>query len=141
MLPDDLGLNLCEKIRRDSDVPVIVLSVHGEERMKVTALGLGADDYLTKPFGSQELLARIRAVLRRPPATVHENWVDGGGIRIDVSRHQVFVDSDEVRLTPTEFDLLRLLVENQGKIMRHEAILSQVWGAEYTSDAQASAPI
>ncbi len=137
MLPDDSGLNVCRQIRGDSGVPIIVLSVHGEERTKVRALDLGADDYLTKPFGSEELLARIRAILRRPPLSVQEaTTFDDGSLKVDLMRHQVFIAGEEVRLSPTEFDLLRYFVENAGKVLRHDAILAKIWGEEYAADTQ-----
>ncbi len=129
------GLEVCRRLREWSKVPVIILSVHGEEKTKVTALDAGADDYLTKPFGIEELRARIQAVLRRiavEPSTSASAEIRVGGLLIDLVNRRVFVEDDEVHLTPKEYDLLRLLATHPGKVMTHRAILAEVWGPEYS---------
>jgi two-component system KDP operon response regulator KdpE len=135
MLPDLDGLSLLRELRSWSDIPVIVLSARGEEATKIEALDLGADDYLTKPFGIGELLARVRALLRRGkdvPAPVLE--LDG--IAIDLANHRVWRDGVEVHLTRTEFELLAVLAQNRGKLMTHRQILQQVWGSYATENVQ-----
>jgi two-component system KDP operon response regulator KdpE len=135
MLPDEDGLELLTELRKWSDVPVIVLSARGEEATKIQALDLGADDYLTKPFGIGELLARVRALLRRgkesPPPVA-----DLGSVTVDLANHRVLRDGDEVQLTPTEFELLSVLVHNRGKLMTHRQLLQQVWGSYATENVQ-----
>lgn len=129
------GLEVCRRLREWSKVPVIMLSVHGEEKTKVTALDAGADDYLTKPFGIEELRARIQAVLRRiavEPATSANAEIKVGELLIDLVNRRVFVEGDEVHLTPKEYDLLRLLATHPGKVMTHRSILAEVWGPEYS---------
>ena len=129
------GLEVCRRLREWSKVPVIMLSVHGEEKTKVTALDAGADDYLTKPFGIEELRARIQAVLRRiavEPATSANAEIKVGDLLIDLVNRRVFVEGDEVHLTPKEYDLLRLLATHPGKVMTHRSILAEVWGPEYS---------
>ena len=129
------GLEVCRRLREWSKVPVIMLSVHGEEKTKVTALDAGADDYLTKPFGIEELRARIQAVLRRiavEPSTSANAEIRVGDLLIDLVNRRVFVEGDEVHLTPKEYDLLRLLATHPGKVMTHRAILAEVWGPEYS---------
>lgn len=135
MLPDLDGLSLLRELRSWSDIPVIVLSARGEEATKIEALDLGADDYLTKPFGIGELLARVRALLRRgkdAPAPM----LDLGGVAIDLANHRVWRDGVEVHLTRTEFDLLAVLAQNRGKLMTHRQILQQVWGSYATENVQ-----
>jgi two-component system KDP operon response regulator KdpE len=135
MLPDLDGLSLLRELRAWSDIPVIVLSARGEEATKIEALDLGADDYLTKPFGIGELLARVRALLRRgrdtPPPIIELD-----GIRIDLASHRVSRDGIDVHLTPTEFDLLAVLAQNRGKLMTHRQLLQQVWGSYATENVQ-----
>jgi two-component system KDP operon response regulator KdpE len=129
------GLEVCRRLREWSKVPVIMLSVHGEEKTKVTALDAGADDYLTKPFGIEELRARIQAVLRRiavEPATSANAEIKVGDLLIDLVNRRVFVEGDEIHLTPKEYDLLRLLATHPGKVMTHRSILAEVWGPEYS---------
>ncbi|MEO8609387.1 MAG: response regulator transcription factor [Chloroflexota bacterium] len=129
------GLEVCRRLREWSKVPVIMLSVHGEEKTKVTALDAGADDYLTKPFGIEELRARIQAVLRRiavEPATSANAEIKVGDLLIDLVNRRVFVEGDDVHLTPKEYDLLRLLATHPGKVMTHRSILAEVWGPEYS---------
>ena len=128
-LPDMDGVDVIVRVRAWSDVPIIVLTVYGREYAKVRALDAGADDYLTKPFGMGELLARIRVMLRRAarqgPA---EPVLDFGFLHIDLGRRLVTRDGAEVHLTPTEYDLLRELAVNAGKVMTHQMLLSRVWG-------------
>jgi two-component system KDP operon response regulator KdpE len=124
------GLELCRRFRQNSSAPIIVLSVKGEERTKVQALDAGADDYVTKPFGINELLARVRANLRR--ATQEESSpgvIEEGHFRIDLDAHVVSVRNTEVKLTPKEFDLLVYLARNSRKVVTHRKLLSAVWGA------------
>jgi len=125
------GLELCRRVRADSRIPIIVLSVKGEETIKVEALDAGADDYITKPFSINELLARVRAALRRTstPDTSGEQIIEIGDFRIDVPSRTVTVRGHEVRLTPKEFDLLLHFARHPGKVMTHRALLSAVWGA------------
>jgi two-component system KDP operon response regulator KdpE len=132
-MPNMGGLELCRKLRQTSEVPIIVLSVRGEEKTKVEALDAGADDYVTKPFGMDELLARIRAALRRLPSSDAQTQVlEAGDLRIDLDAHVVTRGGEEVRLTPKEFDLLAHLVRNAGKVLTHRALLGAVWGGDYT---------
>lgn len=136
VMPGRDGFDVLRETRLWSQVPVIVLSARGQERDKVTALDLGADDYLTKPFGVDELLARLRAVRRRSTGQGSETTVVAGGIVVDVARHVVTLDGDEVHLTPTEFDLLLVLARNAGKVMTHRQLLERVWGGYAASNAQ-----
>ena len=132
-LPGISGLEVCRAVRARSQVPILVLSVRDTDRDKVAALDLGADDYLTKPFSAAELLARIRALLRRSSGT-------GGGVvrveelEIDLPRRLVRARDEEVHLTPTEFDVLAMLVEGGGAVVTSRAILTRVWGAEWAND-------
>jgi two-component system, OmpR family, KDP operon response regulator KdpE len=130
-------LDVCRYLRERSPVPILILSARGDERDKVAALDLGADDYLTKPFGVNELLARIRAALRRAAgARGLAAVVVAGDLRIDFDRRQVAVDGAEVRLTPTEFDLLKALAANAGRVLTHGYLLRTVWGPEYEGESQ-----
>jgi two-component system KDP operon response regulator KdpE len=132
-MPNMGGLELCRRLREISDVPIIVLSVRGEEKTKVEALDAGADDYVTKPFGMDELLARIRATLRRQPANdAQARVVEVGDFRIDLDAHVATRAGEELRLTPKEFDLLTHLVRNAGKVLTHRSLLAAVWGGDYT---------
>src|SRR5262249_8453350 len=131
-MPHMDGLELCRRIRAKSQVPIIVLSVRGEERMKVQALDSGADDYVTKPFASNELMARVRAQLRRVSAAqapAEQPVIATGDFRIDVEAHRVTVRGKEVHLTPKEFDLLVYAARHPGKVLTHRALLAAVWGA------------
>jgi len=130
-MPNMDGLELCRKLRSGSQVPIIVLSVKSEERTKVKALALGADDYVTKPFAIGELLARVRANLRRVPAGEPSSGgvIEVGDFRIDQDAHTVSVRGREVHLTPKEFDLLVYLARHPGKVLTHRALLTAVWGA------------
>src|SRR5437588_7658571 len=129
-MPNMNGLELCREVRKESQVPIIVLSVKGEETIKVQALDAGADDYVTKPFSMNELTARIRAALRR--ASVPEQpqlpAIEIGDFRIDVPARKVLVKTHEVHLTPKEFDLLVYLARHPGKVLTHRSLLSAVWG-------------
>jgi two-component system KDP operon response regulator KdpE len=137
-MPNMDGLELCRRIRTVSQVPIIVLSVRGEERTKIQALDAGADDYVTKPFGIDELLARVRAHLRRAPAAGSEapTLIEVGDFRIDLAAHKVMVRQLEVHLTPKEFDLLVFLSRAPGKVMTHRALLNAVWGGNSTEQVE-----
>jgi two-component system, OmpR family, KDP operon response regulator KdpE len=129
-MPNMNGVELCRHLRRISDVPILVLSVRGEERSKVEALDSGADDYITKPFSTGELLARIRAALRRSrPAPQPASKIELGDFRIDLDGHTVMVRGEEVRLTPKEFDVLAYMAQHPSKVLTHRAILNAVWGS------------
>lgn len=130
------GIEVCRRLREWTKTPIIMLSVHDEEKTKVVALTAGADDYLTKPFGMEELHARIIAVLRRveaEPAVSLNAEIRAGDLLIDLVNRHVYVEGEEVHLTPTEYELLRLLATHPGKVMTHRAILSAVWGPEYSA--------
>ena len=136
-MPNMGGLELCRRLREVSDVPIVVLSVRGEEKTKVEALDAGADDYVTKPFGMDELLARIRAALRRQPvADAQTRILEAGEFRVDLDAHVVTRGGNEVHLTPKEFDLLAHLVRNAGKVLTHRALLGAVWGGDYTEQPE-----
>jgi two-component system KDP operon response regulator KdpE len=130
VLPDRSGVEVCRELRGWSAVPILILSAVGEERQKVAALDAGADDYVTKPFGVDELLARLRAALRRA-APSREPVIAVGELSIDLEKHAVFRAGEQIRLTPHEFDLLRYLAENEGKLLTHRMILREVWGPAY----------
>jgi two-component system KDP operon response regulator KdpE len=134
LLPDSRGTDVCRELRRWSMTPILVLSAVGEEREKIEALDAGADDYVTKPFSGDELLARLRAVLRRAaPST--EPVISIGALRIDLERREVAMDGRAVSLTPIEYDLLRLLAENEGKLLTHPMILREIWGPAYQEES------
>ena len=130
------GMELCKEIRKVSDVPIIVLSVRNDEETIVEALDAGADDYITKPFGSGELLARVRSALRRGPER-EENAIEIGDFRIDVEAHRAEVGGTEVRLTPKEFELLVCLVKNHDRVLTHTVLLQKIWGNYYTEQPEA----
>jgi two-component system KDP operon response regulator KdpE len=134
VLPDKSGVDVCRELRQWTAVPVLVLSAVGEERDKVAALDAGADDYVTKPFGIEELLARLRAALRRagPPG---EPVLKIGELEIDLDKRAVHRDGRPVQLTPHEFSLLRLLAANEGRLLTHRTILREVWGPAYESES------
>jgi two-component system KDP operon response regulator KdpE len=135
MLPDMSGVDVCRELRGKHQTPIIILSVVGEERTKVAALDEGADDYLTKPFGMDELLARVRVALRRGATDrTQQAVVSAGGLTIDFERRVVTLDGREVHLTPNEYSLLKYLALNAGKVLTHAMILREVWGAEYVDD-------
>lgn len=130
-MPTMDGLELCRRVRKESRVPIIVLSVKGEETIKVEALDAGADDYITKPFSVNELMARVRAALRRAttPAEEDSAAIEAGDFRIDVPSRAITVKGREVHLTPKEFDLLVYLAKHPGKVLTHRALLGAVWGS------------
>jgi two-component system KDP operon response regulator KdpE len=133
-LPDRDGLEVTQEIRRSSRTPIIVISARGQERDKVAALDLGADDYLTKPFGVPELLARVRVALRHSApagANIAEPLFQAGDLRVDLARRQVFRNGEEAHLTPTEYKLLTSLVRHAGRVVTHRQLLQEVWGANY----------
>jgi two-component system KDP operon response regulator KdpE len=137
-MPEMNGIELCREIRKKSAIPIIVLSVKGEEKTKVEALDAGADDYITKPFGIDELLARVRAALRRAPQKSEpetENLSEGD-FEINFAARQVFVRNAEIHLTPKEFDLLVYLFQNRGKVLTHRKLLAAVWGGDYTEQPE-----
>ena len=134
VLPDGSGTDVCRELRTWSSVPVIVLSVVGDEAEKVAALDAGADDYVTKPFGLEELLARLRAAMRRADAPV-EPVVEIGELRIDLEKRAVSVAGKPVQLTPHEFALLRVLAQNPGKLLTHTMLLREVWGRGYGEES------
>ena len=134
VLPDGDGVEVCAELRSWSEMPILVLSAVGEEKEKVRALDAGADDYVTKPFGPRELIARLEAVLRRVAPDADEPVLRADGLEMDVASHAVRRDGAEVHLTPTEFDLLRTLMENRGRLMTHGALLTKVWGPGYADD-------
>jgi two-component system KDP operon response regulator KdpE len=136
-MPEMGGLELCRRLRARSSVPLIVLSVKGEERTKVEALDAGADDYVTKPFSIDELLARVRATLRRAPSTSTDlGRLASGDFAIDLEAHLVTVRGREVHLTPKEYDLLVYLVRHAGKVLTHRALLGAVWGGDYVEQTE-----
>ena len=137
-MPNMDGLELCRRLRSRSQIPIIVLSVRGEERTKVKALDAGADDYVTKPFGIEELLARVRANLRRIKETTENQptVIDTGDFHIDVGARKVVVDSREVHLTPKEFDLLVYLAQHSGRVVTHRALLTAVWGGNSSEQVE-----
>jgi len=129
------GVGVCRRLREWSKIPIIMLSVHGEDKMKVSALQTGADDYLTKPFSMQELEARIQAVLRRvmiEPTTNPQAEIRVGDLYVNLANRVVKVAGEDVHLTPTEYDLLRLLATHPGKVLTHRTILMEIWGGEYS---------
>jgi two-component system, OmpR family, KDP operon response regulator KdpE len=134
LLPDGRGTDVCREIRGWSSVPILVLSAVGEETEKVAALDAGADDYVTKPFGGDELLARLRAALRRSGASTLP-VVEVGELRLDLEKRLVTVGGRAVSLTPIEYDLLRLLAENEGKLLTHPTILREIWGPAYGEES------
>ena len=136
-MPNMSGLELCRRLRKVSDVPIIVLSVRGEEAAKVEALDAGADDYVTKPFGMDELLARVRATLRRQPTgAARAQTVEAGDFRFDLETHTITQAGNELRLTPKEFDLMVYFIRNAGKVLTHRALLGAVWGGDYTGQTE-----
>jgi two-component system, OmpR family, KDP operon response regulator KdpE len=135
-MPEMGGIELCREIRKISDAPIIVLSVKGEENSKVEALDAGADDYVTKPFGIDELLARVRAALRRAPGPKTETAITTGDFKIDLEAHTAHLHGKELHLTPKEFELLAYLAANQGKVLTHRSLLAAVWGGNYTEQTE-----
>jgi two-component system, OmpR family, KDP operon response regulator KdpE len=136
MLPDLDGVEVTKRLREWSEMPIIVLSAVGEEEAKVRALAAGADDYVTKPFGPPELVARLEAALRRARPEASEPIIVDDGLEIDLAARVVRRDGEPVHLTPTEFELLRALAQNRGRLMTHRVLLVEVWGLEYADDTQ-----
>ncbi len=136
MLPDTDGIELTKRLREWSEMPIILLSAVGEEDAKVRALAAGADDYVTKPFGPPELVARLQAALRRSRPEAAETVIAADGLEVDLQARAVRRDGERIHLTPTEFDLLRVLAQNQGRLMTHRKLLAEVWGPEYVDDVQ-----
>ncbi len=134
VLPDIDGVEVCRRLREWTQAPVIVLSAVGEEDEKVRALAAGADDYVTKPFGPRELVARLEAVLRRAGAGPDEPLLHAGALELDLAAHRVRRDGRDVHLTPIEFRLLTTLMRNRGRLLTHRALLVEVWGPEYGED-------
>ncbi len=130
-LPDINGIEVTRLLRQWTQIPIIILSVRGAESDKIAALDAGADDYLTKPFGVGELLARLRAALRRAAQTTNEPIFQSGSLKVDLTRRLITVSGVEVQLTPNEYELLRVLVTHTGKVLTHHFLLREVWGAEY----------
>lgn len=136
-MPEMNGIELCREIRKISEIPIIVLSVKGEEKTKVEALDAGADDYVTKPFGMDELLARVRATLRRAPTDKREDsLLEIGDFSIDLATYKVSVRGEEVHLTPKEFELLTYFARNDGKVLTHRNLLAAVWGGNFTEQTE-----
>jgi two-component system, OmpR family, KDP operon response regulator KdpE len=134
VLPGKSGADVCRELRQWTQAPVLILSAVGEEREKVAALDAGADDYITKPFGVDELLARLRASFRRA-TTSGEPVIEIGDLRIDLEKRAVLRDGELLQLTPHEFSLLRLFALNEGKLLTHQTILREVWGAAYQKES------
>ncbi len=138
MLPGLNGMEVCRRIRQKSEVPIIMLTAKDDTMDKVMGLDLGADDYITKPFAIEELLARIRRIFRRPPAataTAQEHTIfECGSIKIDASQHAVFYGKEQVELTKKEYDLLQYLIRNKGIALSRDQILDEVWGYDYYGD-------
>jgi two-component system, OmpR family, KDP operon response regulator KdpE len=137
VLPDGDGVDVCRQLRGWSQMPIIVLSAVGDEDVKIAALDAGADDYVTTPFNPRELIARLNAVLRRAVSNVDEPTIRVEGLEIDLAGRTVRRDGEDVHLTPIEYDLLRILVRNRGRLLTHRTLLSEVWGPQYADDTQA----
>jgi two-component system KDP operon response regulator KdpE len=133
-LPDIDGVEVTRRLREWSQTPIIILSVRESENDKVAALDAGADDYLTKPFGTSELMARVRVALRRTSKGPDEPVFQVDKLKMDVSRRIVVVDENQISLTPTEYEILRILLQNAGKVLTHHQLLRQVWGTAYEAD-------
>lgn len=137
LMPGMGGIDVVRKLRSVSTIPIIVLSAIGEETQKVQALELGADDYMTKPFGMEELFARIRSLLRRAAgATSAAPVFVAGDLSVDFDRREVRLDGQPIKLTPTEYDLLKYMIEHAGKVLTHRMLLQEVWGQAYIDQAQ-----
>ncbi|HEY4709617.1 MAG TPA: response regulator transcription factor [Candidatus Acidoferrales bacterium] len=135
-MPGFGGLEACRRIRAIFDVPILVISVLRTQEDKVQAFDAGADDYLVKPFGIQELLSRIHALRRRTSGSESIAVFESGGLKVDFERRRVTVDSDQVHLTPSEFELLRYLMLHEGKPVSHQTLLQSLWGPKYTNEVQ-----
>ena len=136
MLPDGSGVELSRRLREWTSMPILVLSAVGEEDAKVEALEAGADDYVTKPFGPRELVARLGAAMRRVGDAPGEPAIEIDGLLVDLNARIVRRDGEEIHLTPIEFDLLRALVRHRGRLMTHRSLLVEVWGPQYGDDTQ-----
>ncbi len=140
MLPGVSGTEVCRTIRARSDVPIIMLTARDTEVDRVVGLEIGADDYLTKPFSTRELIARIRAILRRAPVgtttTIEDQPVEASGVRVDRGRHEVSVDGRTVELPPKEFELLAMLVDYAGRVLTRNQLIDEVWGSDYVGDTK-----
>jgi two-component system KDP operon response regulator KdpE len=136
VLPDIDGVEVTRRLREWSEMPILVLSAVGDEEQKVRALEAGADDYITKPFGARELVARLQAALRRTTPAEDEPTITVEGLEIDLAARMVRREGEPVHLTPIEFELLRALVRNRGRLMTHRALLAEVWGPGYVDDIQ-----
>jgi two-component system, OmpR family, KDP operon response regulator KdpE len=136
ILPDGNGVDVCAELRSWSEIPILVLSAIGEEEEKVAALEAGADDYVTKPFGPRELVARLNAVLRRAQTGPDAPGITVEGLEIDFAARRVRRDGHDVHLTPIEYKLLGALARNRGRLMTHRALLTEVWGPQYAHDTQ-----
>ena len=134
-LPDIDGVEITRRLREWSNIPILILSVREQEIDKIAALDAGADDYLTKPFSSGELLARLRVALRRSMQTASEPVFEIGELRVDLAHRQVSEAGRDILLTPTEYDLLRVLAQNAGKVLTHRQLLRQVWGSAYEAES------
>jgi two-component system, OmpR family, KDP operon response regulator KdpE len=136
VLPDGSGVEICRQLRSWSEMPILMLSAVGQEDAKVDALEAGADDYITKPFGPRELVARLNAVLRRAATGVDEATITVDGLELDLAARSVRRDGRDIHLTPIEYDLLRVLARNRGRLLTHRALLTEVWGPRYADDTQ-----
>jgi DNA-binding response OmpR family regulator len=140
LLPELNGIEVLRRLRRSSDIPVIMLTAKDEVSDKVSGLDTGADDYITKPFAIEELLARIRAILRKTPPAASSptpppsSWLEAGNLRLDTQGHKVLFNSDAIELTKREFDLLKILLENKDIVMNRETLLNKVWGYDYAGE-------
>lgn len=136
VLPDGQGIDVCAELRSWSTMPILVLSAVGDEDQKVAALDAGADDYVTKPFGPRELVARLNAALRRVETAPEGPAIRVEGLEIDLAARSVRWDGEELHLTPIEYRLLSVLARNRGRLMTHRALLTEVWGPQYSNDTQ-----
>ena len=136
ILPDGNGVEICRRLREWSEMPILMLSAVGQEDQKVAALEAGADDYVTKPFSPRELVARLNAIMRRSARGEEEAAIVVEGLEIDLAARTVRLDGEEIHLTPIEYDLLRTLAVNRGRVMTHRALLSEVWGSGYAEDTR-----
>jgi two-component system KDP operon response regulator KdpE len=136
VLPDGDGVEVTRRLREWSDMPILVLSAVGEEEQKVRALEEGADDYITKPFGTRELIARLLAVLRRAAPEEEEPMISADGLEVDLAVRVVRREGEPVHLTPIEFDLLRVLLRHRGRLLTHRTLLAEVWGPQYVEEIQ-----
>lgn len=133
-LPDSDGKEIVQRIREWSDVPIIILTARDQEQEKIDTLDVGADDYITKPFGVGELMARMRVSLRRAAHSEDEPVITCGDLAVDLAQRRVTVSGREIRLTPTEYDIIKVLAQNAGKVMTHKQLLKHVWGTSYNED-------